>query len=223
MTALIGYQAALLLRSHRWLPPLLLYAAFVAVGVRTGEPVLDAYGWAATALVPVGAWLVRVCVTGEPDAARDCAAAALGPRRAHLAAVLTGLGATVLLGAAGTAAVALIGDPHSADHRVAVPTWPAAAAGLLTALTCALLGAAAGALCNRPLLRSTGRAVPATMLAVFAVLFAGASPARAAVTGLVTGSHDGVVRMPVPALACAVLVAAVATGVACTASGRRRG
>ncbi len=40
MTALLRYQTALLLRSQRWLPPFLLYAVFLAVGVQGGQPVL---------------------------------------------------------------------------------------------------------------------------------------------------------------------------------------
>ncbi|MGW1074752.1 ABC transporter [Streptomyces sp. NPDC002537] len=221
MTALLRYQAALLLRSHRWLPPLLLHGVFLAVGVQSGNPVLDSFGWAAAAQLPVAAWLVRVCVTDEPPAARDCAAAAAGPWRVHLAAVLTALGASTALAVAGTAVVAAISDPHSADRRVAVPLWPATAAGLVAAVSCALLGTGVGALCNRPLLRSTAWAVPSTALAAFAVLFAGVSPANAAVTGLVTGSRHGTVTVSLLPLAAAAALAAAAVAVACALSSRR--
>lgn len=71
MTALLRYQAALLVRAQRWLPPFILYAAFLAVGVRSGQPVLDSLGYAAAALLPVAAWLTRICAEGEPPAARD--------------------------------------------------------------------------------------------------------------------------------------------------------
>ncbi|GAA3040006.1 hypothetical protein GCM10020000_18050 [Streptomyces olivoverticillatus] len=128
MTALLSYQTALLLRSHRWLPPLLLYAAFMFIGVRTGQPILDSFGYAAAALVPVTAWLVRVCVTNEPEAARDCAAAAAGPWRVHLSAVLTGLLASTVVGVAATAVVAAISEPRSSDHQVDVPVGEATAA-----------------------------------------------------------------------------------------------
>ncbi|MBB4895642.1 hypothetical protein FHS39_004721 [Streptomyces olivoverticillatus] len=221
MTALLSYQTALLLRSHRWLPPLLLYAAFMFIGVRTGQPILDSFGYAAAALVPVTAWLVRVCVTNEPEAARDCAAAAAGPWRVHLSAVLTGLLASTVVGVAATAVVAAISEPRSSDHQVDVPVGEATAAGLVAVLTCVLLGTAVGALCNRPLLRSTAWAVPATVLAAFLVLFAEGSPAEAAVTGMVTGSLDGTVNMGVLPLAAAAVSAAVAVGVACAVSGRR--
>ncbi|MDF3149077.1 ABC transporter, partial [Streptomyces sp. T21Q-yed] len=76
MNALLRYQAALLARSQRWLPPFILYAVFLGVGVQSGQPVLDSLGYAAAALLPVAAWLVRICVTNEPPAARSCVSAA---------------------------------------------------------------------------------------------------------------------------------------------------
>ncbi|MEU4209303.1 ABC transporter [Streptomyces sp. NPDC026206] len=221
MTALLRYQAALLLRSHRWLPPLLLYGVFMAVGVRAGQPVLDSFGYAAAALLPVTAWLVRICVTNEPPSARDCAAAAAGPWRVHLAALLTALLASAALGTAATAVVALISDPRSADRQIAVSLGPAALAGLVAAVTCALLGTAVGALCNRPLLRSTAWAVPCTALAALLVVFAAVSPAYAAVTGLVTGSLSGTVHVPLLPLAAAAACAGGAAAVACAVSTRR--
>ncbi|AUA10585.1 hypothetical protein CFP59_02684 [Streptomyces malaysiensis subsp. malaysiensis] len=221
MTALLRYQAALLVRSHRWLPPLLLYGAFLGIGVQTGQPILDSLGYAAAALLPVAAWLVRVGVTQEPAAARDCAAAALGPGRVHLASVLTGLGAALVLGTAGTLFVAAVSDPHTADHRQEVPVPESTVAGLLAAVACALLGTAVGALCNRPLLRRAGWAIPSTMLAALLVSVAGASPANAAVSGLVDGSHSGAVPMPLLPLALTGAAAAGATALACVLSSRR--
>jgi len=222
MIALLRYQAALLVRSQRWLPPLLLYVAFMGIGVQAGQPILDSFGFAAAGVLPVAAWMVRVCVTNEPAAARACAAAAQGPGRVHLAGVLTALGAAVVLGGAGTLFVALVGDPRSADGRVGVPVAPAAVAGLLAALACALLGTAVGALCNRPLLRRPGWAVLSTALAALLVSVVGASPANAAVSGLVNGSRSGTVTMPLVPLAATAVLAAGATAVACVVSSRRQ-
>ncbi|MFD7504799.1 ABC transporter [Streptomyces sp. NPDC059850] len=221
MTALLRYQVALLARSHRWLPPLILYAAFMGIGVQPGQPVLDSFGYAAAGVLPVAAWLVRVCVTNEPAAARACAAAARGPGRVHLAGVLTGLGVAVVLGVAGTSYVALVGDPRSADGRVDVPLAAATVAGLLAALACALLGTAVGALCNRPLLRRPGWAILSTALAALLVSVIGASPANAAVSGLVNGSRSGTVSMPLLPLAVTAVLAAGATAIACAVSSRR--
>lgn len=211
MTGLLRYQGALLLRSQRWLAPVLLYAAFVVVGVRPGDPVPDSLGYAAAALVPVAAWLVRVCVTNEPDAARDCAAAAAGPVRVHAAALLTALGGALLAGGAGGGAVLLLGD------RAGVGVAAAALAGAVAVLVCALAGAAVGALCSRPLLNSPGYAVTAAGLGSLLALVTAGSPARVAVTGLVGGS----VQVPLGALAGAVALSAGAGAVACLVSARR--
>ncbi|MFF7212428.1 ABC transporter [Streptomyces sp. NPDC008238] len=212
MTATLHYRTALLLRSFRWLPPLLLYVAVMGIGLAGGpQPLLDSLGWSAAALLPAAAWLVRVSVTVEPPAARACVAAATGPGRAHTAGVLAALLCSVVLGGAGTAVVAAIADPHTTDHLKAVPVAPAAVAGLLAALVTALLGTAVGALTNPPVLLRPGWAVPVTALTAVLVLVAAGSPANAAVTGLVTGSRTGAVPFPLLPLLPAALAAAGTT------------
>ncbi|MFC7302860.1 ABC transporter [Streptomyces monticola] len=221
MTALLRYQSALLLRSQRWLPPVLLYGIFVAVGAQAGDPVLDSLGYAAAALLPVTAWLVRLCATQEPAAARHVTAAASSPGRTHRAALLTALGAAGVLGAAGTVVIMAMSDWASADHRVEVAPVAAAAAGLAGAVVCALTGAAVGALCTWPLLRSPGWSLALTALAALLSLVTTGSPAQAAVTGLISGSRTGTVHVPLLPLAVAALVACAAGAVACAVSSRR--
>ncbi|MFD1306975.1 ABC transporter [Streptomyces kaempferi] len=221
MTALLRYQTALLLRSQRWLPPFVLYAAFLGIGVQSGQPVLDSLGYAAAAVLPVAAWLVRVCATNEPSAARGCASAAAGPGRAHLACLLVALATSVLIGVAATLVVTLISDPASTDHQKRVPVLAAAGAGLLVAVVCALLGTAVGALTTWPLLRTPGRAVPAMLLVVLLALVAPGSPARAALTDLISGSRTGTVPAPLLPLAGAVLLTAAALAAACALTSRR--
>ncbi|MGW1814730.1 ATP-binding cassette domain-containing protein [Streptomyces sp. NPDC002125] len=209
--ATVRYQTAMLARSQRWLAPLLLYAAVLGIGVRAGQPVLDSLGYAAAALVPVAAWFTGLCVTQEPRAARAVTAAAGGPARAHRASLLTALGCALAVGVAGTGVVLLISEPVSTDHTVAVPLPPAALAGLLAAACCALVGTAAGALCARPVLHRRGWSLMATLLAVLLVLVGRGSPARDAVTALVTGSTTGTVALPLlPLLVAAVAAVAVA-------------
>ncbi|MEV8225904.1 ATP-binding cassette domain-containing protein [Streptomyces sp. NPDC079167] len=207
-TALIRYQAATLARLQRWLAPLLLYAVILGVGVRAGQPLLDSLGYAAAALLPAAAWFVRLCVTQEPLAARTVTASAAGPARAHRASLLTGLGCALALGAVGVATVLLISEPVSTDHTAVVPLLPAALAGLLAAGCSALLGAAVGALCARPVLHRHGWSLAATVLGSLLALVTDGSPAKAAVTGLVSGSLTGAVRVPLLPLAGALAVAA---------------
>ncbi|MFG2648322.1 ABC transporter [Streptomyces sp. NPDC048436] len=221
MNALLHYQSALLLRSQRWLAPVILYAAFLAVGVQSGQPVLDSLAYAAAALLPVAAWMVRICVTNEPPAARSCAAAATGPWRAQLACLLSAFLASAAFGAVATLAVAVISDPASTDHRTAVNRIAAGGAGLLAMLVSALLGTAIGAATSRPLLRSPGRAIPAMLLASLLALVTTGSPAKAALTGLVTGSRDGAVPVLLLPVAGAALLAVAAVGAACGLASRR--
>ncbi|WP_369249856.1 ABC transporter [Streptomyces sp. R41] len=213
MTALLRYQTALLLRSQRWLPPFILYAAFLAIGVQSGEPVLDSLGYSAAAVLPVAAWLVRICATNEPPAARSCVGAAVGPGRAHLACLAVALGAAVLLGAAATLVVTVISDPASTDHQKRVPVLAAGGAGFLAALVCALT--------TWPLLRSPGRAVPAMLLATLLALVVTGSPAHAVLTDLITGSQAGTVPAPLLPLAAAALLTAAAIAAACALTSRR--
>ncbi|MFJ8868021.1 ATP-binding cassette domain-containing protein [Streptomyces sp. NPDC102473] len=205
--ALTRYRTALLARSQRWLAPLLLYAAVLGVGVRAGQPLLDSLGYAAAAVVPPAAWLVRLCVTQEPPAARNVVAAAVGPSSGHRASLLAGLGCALALGLAGTGIVLLISEPVSTDGTAAVPLLPAALAGLLATVCCALTGAAAGALCSRPVLHRHGWSLAATVAGALLVLVTDGSPAKAAVTDLVSGSLTGTVRIPFLPLAGAAVVA----------------
>ncbi|MFD4698789.1 ABC transporter [Streptomyces niveus] len=221
MTALFRYHAAMLLRSQRWLPPLLLYGIFLAIGVQGGEPVLDSLGVAAAALLPVTAWLVRICVTQEPDAARAVTAAASGMPRAHLAALLAASACAGALGVTGTVIVTAVSERRSADGLADVAPLPAAGAGLLVALVCLLTGAAVGALCSRPLLRGRGWSLASTALLALLALVTTGSPAKAAVSGLVTGSRTGVIHTPGLPLAAAALVAGAVAGAVCVLGTRR--
>ncbi|MFD3525822.1 ABC transporter [Streptomyces sp. NPDC058653] len=221
MTALFRYHTAMLLRSQRWLPPVLLYGIILAVGVRGGEPVLDSLGVAAAALLPVTAWLVRICVTQEPDAARAVTAAASGMPRAHLAALLAAAACATALGTVGTVIVTAVSAPKSADGLVDVAPLPAGTAGLLAALVSLLVGTSVGALCSRPLLRGRGWSLALTALFALLALVTTGSPAKAAVTGLVTGSRTGAIHTPGLPLAAAALLAAVVAGLVCVLGVRR--
>ncbi|MFD3723963.1 ABC transporter [Streptomyces sp. NPDC058671] len=214
MTALLRYQTGLLLRSQRWLAPLLLYAAFVGVGVNPGEPVLGALGFAAAALLPVTAWSVRICLTQEPPAARSVVAAAAGRDRAHLAALVTGTALPVLIGAVAVLAVTALCD------RRGVTAPAAASTGLVAAVACALTGAAVGALTSRPFLRAAGWSLAALALGSLLALVTTGSPAKHAVTALITGSRTAAAEPPWLACAGAVLLAGVVAAFACRATAR---
>ncbi|WP_137992660.1 ABC transporter [Streptomyces vilmorinianum] len=215
MTALLRYQTDLFLRSQRWLAPLLLYAVFLGVGVRAGEPVLGALGYAAAALLPVTAWVVRICLNQEPAAARHVVAATAGRQRAHLAASLAAVGCMVLLGT-----VAVLGVTAVSDLR-GVDPFAAGTAGLLAAGVCVLTGAALGALCTRPVLHAPGWSLAALVLGSLLALVTSGSPAKHAVTGLVTGSLTATVHVPWLAFLGALVIAGAAVALACKATAWR--
>ncbi|MFD8009324.1 ABC transporter [Streptomyces sp. NPDC058955] len=212
MTALLRFHSALFFRSQRWLAPLLLYAALVAVGVRPGDPVLGSLGIAAAGLVPVSAWTVRICLTQEPPAARAVVAAAGGRSRAHLAALLTGAGWPVLAGAVATGAVTATGDLAGTGGPDAL------LAGALATTACALTGGAVGALAARPFVKAPGWSVAALLLGSLLVLVTTGSPAKHAVTALVAA--EGTAGPPWAACAAAVLAAAATAAASCRAVAR---
>lgn len=212
MSALLRYQAALLLRSQRWLAPFLLYAAFVGVGVQAGEPVLGALGYAAAGLVPVAAWAVRICLNQEPPAARTVIAAASGRSRAHLAAVLTATGAVLLVGAVTVLALTALTDPKGARLPVA------AASGLLAMGVCVLTGTAVGTLTTRPLVPSRGWSLTTLLLGSLLALVTPGSPAATAVSALVTAAHTTEPPFPWLPVATAPALAAAAVALACRAA-----
>jgi hypothetical protein len=186
--ALLRYQAAILLRSHRWVLPVILYGLLLSVGFASSTPLSQGLDWSAGMLVPAVALLTRSMLTAEPDAARACVCAAVGPVRAQLAVLLSALGAGAVLGIAG-ACFEVVTDQSVVNNGVAGPAGRLEAttghpgvlfAGFAMAAVCLLVGSAVGALCNPPLLRHTGMALLATMAAVVFALASDISPAGAA-------------------------------------------
>jgi len=204
MIALLRYQAAILLRSHRWIFPLIAYGLLVAVGGEGSTPLTGGLDWSAAMLVPIVALLTRSMLTAEPDAARAVVAAAVGPGRAQLAALATALGCGAVLGLAG-ATFEVLASASVASHPAggepakltAVAAHPGAlVAGLAVALVCLLVGSAAGALCNPPLLRHPGASLLSTLTVVVLALVSGVSPAAVALKNTGPGGDQGVLALP---------------------------
>lgn len=72
-----------------------------------------------------------------------------------------------------------------------------------------------GALCTRPLLHRRRWSIAATVLGALLALVTTGSPAKYAVTDLVTGSLTGTVHVPLLPLLGAAAVATAAGAVAC--------
>jgi ABC-type Mn2+/Zn2+ transport system ATPase subunit len=202
LRALLRYQSAILLRSYRWIFPLMAYAVLVAAGNAGAgtDPLSGGLGWSAAMLVPVVAFLTRSMLTAEPDAARACAAAAAGPVKAQVAALLTAVGGGVALAIAGAVLEVITSEsvlespasPTAWDKVTATASHPKVLlAGLATALVCLLVASAAGALLNPPLVRHPGLAILSTLTAVIVALASDVSPAGAALrnSGAPSGPH----------------------------------
>jgi hypothetical protein len=190
MTALLRYQTAILLRSHRWIFPLIGYGLLIAVGAAGSTSLAETLDWSGAMLVPVVAFLTRGMLTAEPDAARGCVAAAAGPVRAQLATLIVPLGAGAVLAIAATVFDVLTAEAAARTPASGLPAKVTAAAqhpgivaaGLLIAVVCLLVGSAVGALCNPPLLRHPAAAMLSTLAAIILALGAGVSPANAAIS-----------------------------------------
>ena len=125
MRALLRYQAAHLLRSHRWIFPLITYGLLISVGgAGSGRQALsDGLDWNAAILVPVVALLTRSMLTAEPAAARACVSAARGPARAQLATLTTAFAAGVVLGLAGAGYEVATSGPRVGVSQAADRPW----------------------------------------------------------------------------------------------------
>jgi hypothetical protein len=232
VTALLRYQAAILLRSHRWIFPLIAYGLLIAVGAAGSSSLAETLDWSGAMLVPVTAFLTRAMLTAEPDAARACVAAAAGPARAQVATLIIPLAGGAVLGLAGAlfdvltaeAAAAAPGSGGLAAKLTAAAQHPGiVAGGLLIALVCLLVGSAAGALCNPPLLRHPAAAMLSTLAAVIVGLATDVSPASAAISHA-NVQANGPLAQHWPgggALLGAACLLAVAWGISVAAATRR--
>lgn len=132
MSALLRYQAAIFLRSYRWIFPVILYGLLLSVGFSGGTPLAQGLDWIGAILVPVVALITRSMLTAEPPAARACVAAAAGPKRAQFATLLVAAGAGVaLLSTVAVVILAVASDvsPAGAALRgggpaAQAPGWP---------------------------------------------------------------------------------------------------
>ena len=203
MIAMARYEAALLGRSVRWVPPAVLFAATVVAGSFGGMPLADGLGWSSAMLVPAVGWLTRAALTMEPGAARACAGTAGGPRRAQVATLLVALAGGVVLAVLGAGfELATTAHPRHGLGSLAVE-------GLVAGVTCLLIGSAIGALCNPPLIQHRGYAMMSTAAVAIAAIAASGSPANAAIRATSAG-HGGGYHLPLVPLVIAVVVAAVA-------------
>jgi hypothetical protein len=174
-TAVLRYVFADLLRSQRWVAPLLFGAAAIVLFNSHSDPLLVIYGNTAVALLPIGIWMTYVAVTAE-DAVQAGMTAVIvgGPGRLRMAKLV----AAFLLGI-GYAVVATITPLVVQDHTDAA-TPGKIVAGLVAATTITLFAVAVGAVVSPPVVRRRGWSVMiAAAVIVLDAAVPHAPPARA--------------------------------------------
>jgi hypothetical protein len=218
MIALSRYELSLLLRSHRWIAPAVLFALGVfglgGATLRHGAGLGPGLAWSALMLVPVEAWLTRSMLTAEPAAARACVAAAGGPRRTQVAALIAPTVVGAAFGLAGIVGqVFMLGVPRSVGtNAIRVGNLLSdLGGGLAAGLICLLVGSAVAVLLNPPVIRRPAIAVLGTTGAVVLALAWNGSPANAAVRSVGYAGQERTWPAGVALVAALGLVAAAWT------------
>jgi hypothetical protein len=215
VTALVRYLLVDVLRTQRWLPPALLFAAVLGMLYASDAgPPLPAYAGTCVLVYPVSAWLTVVIAAGEDPVRRTITAVTAGGW-ARTQAAVTALSVLAAL------AVALVATlvPVVTQSRSYPPGT--VAQGFAALAVCALVGVGVGVLCSRPVITQTGWSVlAATALVVLVFLFGRTPPVGNVLWAL---SHDdGVTSALAVSGVVAVLFVAGATWLG-AAVGPRRG
>jgi hypothetical protein len=197
--AVAWYLIADLSRSQRFLLPLLVHGAVLAV-LFGGDPGPPPGPWAVSALVvyPTAAWLaVVVANTEAPEQRAVTIASAGGPARVTAATLLVAFAGGLVLTALSVLVPVVV-------SRYPYPP-PVLLAGALAHVACAATGTALGLLVARPVVRRIGWSVCIGVAVVMATAVQPwLPPAGSAVEALVSG------RLPIAQAALGVGLAVVA-------------
>jgi hypothetical protein len=145
MMALFRYAGVDLLRSQRWVAPVLSFAAIVAIiSTQTGS-VLPTYAVAAGALLFIATWIAIVTVNDEDPIQQSITIVNAGSQsKVRMAKLLFAFSIAATLGFVG-----MIGPPLASSSRTTIgDVLAGASAQLITTLA----GVALGALCSRPII-----------------------------------------------------------------------
>ncbi len=214
MTALVRYLLADVLRTQRYLPPLLLFAAVLAMfNAGDAGPPLSAYAGSCAFLYPVAAWLTIVIATAEDPVRRAVTVVTAGGwgRAQAAVTVLSCLAVTVV-----AVFAALV--PVLTQARPYPPGTVALGFGAL--LVCGLVGVGVGVLCTRPVITQHGWSVLVAVAVVVLPFPFGRTPPIGNVLGALGHEFDLGVNLVVSA-ACALVLLVGAIFVARVVGPRR--
>jgi hypothetical protein len=211
MTSLVHYNLRDFVRSHRFLPPLIVFGVVFAVLYAVHPtPVLSSYGATALSMYPLAAWYTAVLLGAEDPVQREVTIVNSGSAtRAHLAKVLTAglLASTLILFA--LLLPAALGFLKLPAHETLLPYL---GIGLLAHAIAALTGVALGLLWSPPTVQRTGYTFGGLLLClVLTIPFNRVAPPLAATRAMRDGTPPGAVATDLlPSLLGALAFAAVA-------------
>jgi len=205
----IRYLLADLVRSQRWLPPVLLYLCIAAVlyGGDAGAP-RPPYAASAMALLPIAAWLTVVVVNNEDPVQRRVTLAAVGGWRRLLGGLV---GSALLCNGVLVVLATLVPPLLNRHHYGSVDVVLGFMAHTISALT----GIGLGVLCARPMIPTTGWSLIAVLGGTLTALVANRVPPVGTTAHLLFDSDPPEVVAAVSvqaAIAVAVLAAATTIG-----------
>lgn len=211
MTALVRYTLHDFVRSHRFLPPLIVFAMVFAVLYAVHPtPVLSSYGATALSMYPLGAWCTAVLLGAEDPVQRQVTIVSSGgPVRSHLAKMLGAgllMSPLILIALLVPPALGLLDLP---EHQTILPYL---GLGLLAHGVAALTGIALGLVWSPPVVRRAGYTFGGILLClVLSVPLNRVAPPLTATRAMRDGAApDSVAADLLPSALGALAVAAVA-------------
>ena len=209
-TALVRYLGADVLRSQRWVAPLLAFLGGVAIFNVGGGPLLTTYADTATVLLPISVWLtVTVANCEDPVQAAVTSVTVGGETRVRLAKLATAWAGCGVLTAVAVLWPLLV---HSYSGRA---TAGDVAAGVAAHLLVALFGVGVGSLGMHAVLGRAGWTVLVTTgLCLADILVPHAPPTRRILELFDDGAVGGLLPVTLATVCLSVALVGASLGVA---------
>jgi hypothetical protein len=187
MTAVIRYVASDAIRSQRWIPPVVVFAAFVAIANSNPGPLLTTFADTLAVLFPIAIWLSVAILGAEDPVQIDISIVTVGSDiRYRLGKLLTCFLAGAVLSVGAVAIPVAVAVPSSTGARRIAGD---AAAGLVAHLIVVLSAVAVGALISRPVIRRSGWAFYAATIVIVADIGLPDAPPVRQLLSLLDGAH----------------------------------
>jgi hypothetical protein len=171
-----------LIRSHRWVAPLVIYVAVEAISSATAGAVLPTYSAVSVAVLFLAIWIaVIVSKSEDPLQSYVTAVTAHGVAKTRLSKLFVAFQVATLLGLLGLAAPAIITS--------APVDTSAVVAGALAVVATSGAGVAIGGICSRPIVKRTSWALLLGLSAGMATILIPHAPPTRQVLVLFSASH----------------------------------